>query len=94
MIALRPFHFKINKMSFEIKEGRLISGQVLELMKADKMKKDGLMVDTLDEYNKIKADEKAREKEDIKKGEKERQKIIDKRNKKPVDNSKKEGNKR
>ena len=83
MIAVRPLHFKINKITFDIREGREISKQVLSLLKVDECKKNGVIVDTLDDYKKIISANKSKEKAAIKKGEDQRKKIIDARNGKP-----------
>ena len=79
MIALRPMHGKLGRMSYTVLEGRVIPDQILKLLKGSKLEKDGYIVKDIATYNKAKADEKAKALEAEKKGNANRDKMIKER---------------
>jgi hypothetical protein len=76
-------------MRVTVFEGREIAPQILKLLKVEELKKNGTIVSNIEEYNKIKLEEKSKGDEAIKKGENERKKMIDTRQKKQRENRKK-----
>lgn len=86
MIAVKPLSKKIKGGVFKVKEGQVVpkfieesySEEDIKLMKERKQ-----LVGTVEEYNKIIADKKAKDLKTLKDGEKKRSDLIKSRKKKP-----------